>query len=80
MQLHMTTTTFKEELQQILQEGEGQEIEFKESLASLDKEMVALANASGGRIFLGITDGRKIKGGKDLQPAQVSGSGRCKQL
>jgi ATP-dependent DNA helicase RecG len=53
-----------EELQQILEEGEGQKIEFKESLASLDKELVAFANASGGRIFVGITDGRKIKGAK----------------
>jgi ATP-dependent DNA helicase RecG len=53
-----------EELQQILKEGEGQKIEFKESLANLDKELVAFANASGGRIFVGITDGRKIKGAK----------------
>lgn len=54
----------EQELQHILEEGEGQEIEFKESLANLDKEMVALANASGGRIFVGITDGREIKGAK----------------
>jgi ATP-dependent DNA helicase RecG len=54
----------EQELQQILEEGEGQKIEFKESLANLDKELVALANASGGRIFVGITDGRKIKGAK----------------
>lgn len=53
-----------EELQQILEEGEGQRIEFKESLANLDKELVAFANASGGRIFVGITDGRKINGAK----------------
>lgn len=54
----------EEELQQILEEGEGQRIEFKESLANLDKELVAFANASGGRIIVGITDGRKIKGAK----------------
>ncbi len=54
----------EKELQLILEEGEGQEIEFKESLANLDKELVAFANASGGRIFVGITDGRKIKGAK----------------
>ncbi|MCX6673461.1 MAG: putative DNA binding domain-containing protein [Methanothrix sp.] len=54
----------EQELQQILEEGEGQKIEFKESLASLDKELVAFANASGGRILVGITDGRKIKGAK----------------
>ncbi|MDD4162865.1 MAG: ATP-binding protein [Methanothrix sp.] len=54
----------EQELLQILEEGEGQKIEFKESLANLDKEMVAFANASGGRIFVGISDGRKIKGAK----------------
>jgi ATP-dependent DNA helicase RecG len=54
----------EQELKQILEEGEGQKIEFKESLANLDKELVAFANASGGRIFVRITDGRKIKGAK----------------
>jgi ATP-dependent DNA helicase RecG len=54
----------EQELQQILGEGEGQKTEFKESLANLDKELVAFANASGGRIFVGITDGQKIKGAK----------------
>ncbi len=52
----------KKELDFILQEGEGYKIEFKESLANVDKEMVALANASGGRIFLGVTDKDEIKG------------------
>jgi len=41
------------ELKQILEEGEGYKIEFKESLSGLDKEIVAFANASGGRIFFG---------------------------
>lgn len=54
----------EQELQQILEEGEGQKIEFKESLANLEKELVALANASGSRILVGITDGRKINGAK----------------
>ena len=52
----------KKELQLILEEGEGYRIEFKESLSNFDKEIVAFANSSGGRIFLGITDGGKIKG------------------
>jgi ATP-dependent DNA helicase RecG len=53
----------KEELQQFLQEGEGQFIEFKQSVDSkLSKEVVAFANASGGKIVVGITDERKIKG------------------
>ena len=47
----------------ILQQGEGQYIEFKESLdKSLASEIVAFANASGGKIFLGINDKGKIKG------------------
>ncbi len=52
----------QKELAIILQEREGYRIEFKERLANLDKEMVAFANASGGRIFLGITDEGKIVG------------------
>jgi ATP-dependent DNA helicase RecG len=43
----------KKELDFILQEGEGQFIEFKEGLSNLDKEIVAFANSEGGRVFLG---------------------------
>ncbi len=50
------------ELQQVIEEGEGYRIEFKESLANLDKELVAFANSSGGNIFVGITDDKDIKG------------------
>ena len=52
----------KKELDFILQEGEGLKIEFKESLSNVDKEMVAFANAEGGRIFLGVSDKNKVKG------------------
>ena len=52
----------KKELNFILQEGEGQFVEFKESLGNLDKEMVAFANSSGGRIFIGIDDKCNAKG------------------
>ena len=53
----------KGEIELILQEGEGYKIEFKESFyANLDKELVAFANASGGRIFLGVTDAGTRKG------------------
>ena len=38
----------KKELEQIIQDGEGYRFEFKESVAHLDKEMVAFANGSGG--------------------------------
>jgi len=54
----------KDELQLVLEEGEGYRIEFKESMTSIDKELIAFANSSGGRIFLGITDNKKIKGVK----------------
>jgi len=51
-----------EELQLILAEGEGYKIEFKESLSTIDRELVAFANASGGRVFLGVTDDKRVKG------------------
>ena len=47
----------------ILSSGEGQFVEFKESLdKSLAKEIVAFANSQGGRIFLGISDKNEPKG------------------
>ena len=46
----------------VLEEGEGYYTEFKENLNNTDKEIVAFANASGGKIFLGITDKGEIKG------------------
>jgi len=54
----------KKELEFITQEGEGLKIEFKETFdpKSLAREMVAFANSEGGRIFLGISDDKKIKG------------------
>ena len=50
------------ELEIILKEGEGYKIEFQERIGVLDKNLVAFANSSGGRIFLGITDVGKITG------------------
>ncbi|MBI4349804.1 MAG: putative DNA binding domain-containing protein, partial [Elusimicrobia bacterium] len=52
----------KLELRQLLQEGEGYKIEFKEALSNLDKELVAFANSSGGRIFIGVRDDKTVKG------------------
>ncbi|MFT4244737.1 MAG: RNA-binding domain-containing protein [Candidatus Woesearchaeota archaeon] len=53
----------RDELELILQKGEGQFIEFKESFdKSFTKEVVAFSNASGGKIFIGISDDGKIKG------------------
>ena len=51
------------QLQVVLEEGEGYFVEFKERISDgLDKELVAFANASGGRIFVGITDDKQVKG------------------
>ena len=44
----------------VLQEGEGYKVEFKESISHIDREMIAFANASGGKIFVGITDDHKV--------------------
>lgn len=53
----------KSDLKIILQQGEGQKIEFKESFSqSLAKNIVAFANALGGKIFIGVDDNGSIKG------------------
>jgi len=54
----------KKELKFILQKGEGQFVEFKESFdaRNFSKEIVSFANASGGKIYFGITDNGEIKG------------------
>jgi len=53
----------KEELNSIIQQGEGYYTEFKQNYNSdIKKEMVAFANASGGSIFLGINDNGSISG------------------
>lgn len=53
------------ELDYIIQEGEGYLVEFKERVgASLAREITAFANASGGRIFIGIADNCSIIGVK----------------
>ena len=49
-------------LEIILAEGEGFHTEFKESLSRIDKELVAFANSSGGKLYIGICDDSRIKG------------------
>ena len=50
----------------LVQQGEGTTLEFKESLsASFARELVALANTTGGRILLGVSDDGVVKGVKD---------------
>ena len=51
------------EMDFISQEGEGLKIEFKENFNKfISREIVAFANAVGGRIFLGVSDDGSIKG------------------
>ncbi len=52
----------KKELEFLLKEGEGYNLEFKETDSNLAKEICALANATGGRVLLGVTDHGEIKG------------------
>ena len=53
----------REDLIELVKTGEGYTIEFKESLSSsLSKEICAFANASGGKIILGVRDDNSIKG------------------
>lgn len=55
--------TTDEELALILEGGEGYTLEFKRSVNSdLPKELVAFANASGGRILIGVDDLNQIVG------------------
>jgi len=55
----------KEELSKLVEKGEDSFVEFKEEKVHSDDlaaEMVAFANADGGRILLGISDKKDIKG------------------
>jgi ATP-dependent DNA helicase RecG len=51
----------QEELQALIEQGEGFHLEFKESVNSgLAKELVAFANAKGGRVIIGVDDNGQI--------------------
>src|SRR3989338_4472952 len=53
----------KKEWDLMLQEGEGYNLEFKESISdSTAKEMCAFANANGGKILMGVSDTGETKG------------------
>jgi len=52
----------REDLKIILQEGEGYKVEFKEDVSGIDKDMVAFANSSSGKILLGVKDDGKVIG------------------
>ena len=50
-------------LKSVLRKGEDYKTEFKERAdKNLDREIVAFANSSGGKIYIGITDEGKVKG------------------
>lgn len=53
------------ELKFLISQGEGYNLEFKEALSdtfSLTREICAFANANGGKILLGVSDNKEIKG------------------
>ena len=55
-----------DDLQILIQEGEGTTLEFKESLSSsFARELVALANTMGGKILLGVRDDGTVVGVQD---------------
>ena len=55
-----------DQLDILLQEGEGTMLEYKERLSSsFARELVALANTLGGRILLGVRDDGSVAGIKD---------------
>lgn len=63
MSKNLTETNSETEISILLQAGEGQHLEFKESVnVSLAKEFVAFANAEGGRILIGANDSNHIVG------------------
>ena len=55
-----------DDLAVLIQEGEGTTLEFKERLSSsFARELVALANAIGGKILLGVRDDGTVIGARD---------------
>jgi len=54
----------KKELLELIRTGEGYTLEFKERINNLGKEICAFANASGGKIILGVRDNGEIVGFK----------------
>lgn len=52
-----------EDLKFIIAQGEGYNLEFKESFSdSIGKEICAFANSKGGKVLIGVTDDGEIKG------------------
>ncbi|OGF44624.1 MAG: hypothetical protein A2231_12900 [Candidatus Firestonebacteria bacterium RIFOXYA2_FULL_40_8] len=54
-----------EELNILIKEGEGLTVEFKEKYTSkISEDIVAFSNSKGGKILLGVSDDKSIKGEK----------------
>ena len=69
----------KDELLLLIREGEGLTVEFKEKYTSkIVQDIVAFSNSKGGKILLGVTDDRKIRGEKltSQLKAEIFGLGR----
>jgi predicted HTH transcriptional regulator len=61
------------ELEALVSQGEGQNLEFKQKAAFPEKivrEMVAFANSDGGKLFVGVNDDGKISGLKFAEEEQ----------
>ena len=74
----------KEELSEIIEKGEDSFTEFKEEKVHPDDlaaEMVAFANTEGGKILLGVSDKKEIKGlsipDKEMQRAENISHNNC---
>ena len=70
----------KNELKLVLSEGEGYRIEFKENLSNIDREIVAFANSSGGKIFFGISDSGEMKGAEKGQKSSQKSSQKILEI
>lgn len=68
-----------DELQQLIDRGEGPTVEFKrEFVTAIDREMVALANAGGGSVLVGVADDSTIVGVDDPQSVADRIMGLCR--
>lgn len=74
----------REELKELIEKGEDSFAEFKEEKVHSDdlaSEMVAFANSEGGRILLGISDKKEIKGisepDRDMQRVENISHNNC---
>lgn len=75
-----------DEILALLQQGRGQEIDFKAERTSarkLAESLVALANASGGAVLVGVDPRTSASGSAELtravQPLSLSNPGYCLQ-